>query len=78
MGNTCVPVVDSCWCVAKPIQYCKVKNIYNTNNKLKKEKMLNNAIAFTIVFENSYVSQKYILCVKPKIAETLLCEQRSV
>ena len=25
MGNTCLPVVDSCWCMAKPIQYCKAK-----------------------------------------------------
>ena len=25
MGNTCTPVADSCWCMAKPIQYCKVK-----------------------------------------------------
>ena len=25
MGNTCTPVEDSCWCMAKPIQYCKVK-----------------------------------------------------
>ena len=24
MGDTCTPVVDSCWCVAEPIQYCKV------------------------------------------------------
>ena len=24
MGNTCIPVVDSCLCMAKPIQYCKV------------------------------------------------------
>ena len=24
MGNTCTPVVDSCWCMAKPTQYCKV------------------------------------------------------
>ena len=23
-GNMCTPVVDSCWCMAKPIQYCKV------------------------------------------------------
>ena len=23
--NTCTPVVDSCQCMAKPIQYCKVK-----------------------------------------------------
>ena len=24
MGNMCTPVVDSCWCMAKPIQYYKV------------------------------------------------------
>ena len=26
MGNTCIPVADWCWYMAKPIQYCKVKN----------------------------------------------------
>ena len=25
MGNTCIPVVDLFWYMAKPIQYCKVK-----------------------------------------------------
>ena len=25
MGNTCTPVADACWCMAKPIQYCKVE-----------------------------------------------------
>ena len=24
-GNSCTPMVDSCQCMAKPIQYCKVK-----------------------------------------------------
>ena len=24
-GNACTPVVHSCQCMAKPIQYCKVK-----------------------------------------------------
>ena len=24
-GNACTPVVDSCQCMAKPIQYCKLK-----------------------------------------------------
>ena len=24
MGNTCIPVADSCCCMAKPIQYCKL------------------------------------------------------
>ena len=27
MGNTCTPVVDACRCMAKPVQYCKVKKI---------------------------------------------------
>ena len=27
MGNTCIAMVDSCQCMAKPIQYCKVKKI---------------------------------------------------
>ena len=25
MENTCTPMADSCQCMAKPIQYCKVK-----------------------------------------------------
>ena len=42
MGNTCIPVVDSCRCMAKPIQYCKVKvklkkNKEKTFKKKKKE-----------------------------------------
>ena len=24
MGNTCTPMADSCECMAKPLQYCKV------------------------------------------------------
>ena len=28
-GNSCTPVVDSCQCMAKPIQYCKVKQSKN-------------------------------------------------
>ena len=27
IGNICTPVADSCWCMAKPIQYCKVINL---------------------------------------------------
>ena len=25
VGKSCTPMADSCWCMAKPIQYCKVK-----------------------------------------------------
>ena len=27
MGNTCTPMVDSCQCNGKPIQYCKVVSL---------------------------------------------------
>ena len=27
LQSKCIPVVDSCWCMAKPIQYCKVINL---------------------------------------------------
>ena len=33
MGNTCTPMADSCQCMAKPIQYCKVKE-KNSNDKM--------------------------------------------
>ena len=38
MGNTCIPVADSCWYMSKRIQYCKVKK-YNKKRK-KKESMI--------------------------------------
>ena len=31
MGNTCTPVADSCQCMAKPIQYCKVISLQLNN-----------------------------------------------
>ena len=34
MGNTCTLMVDSCQCVAKPIQYCKVKKKLKNRGKL--------------------------------------------
>ena len=40
MGNTCTPVVDSCQCMPKPIQYCKVISLPKNNNnflKIKKQ-----------------------------------------
>ena len=36
MGSTCTPVADSCQCMAKPIQCCKVKK------KKKEKKKINN------------------------------------
>ena len=41
VGNSCTPVADSCQCMAKPIQYCKVKK-----NKIKKRKRKKNSAEF--------------------------------
>ena len=40
MGNTCTPMADSCQCMAKPIQYCKVISLQlkKINLYLKKER----------------------------------------
>ena len=40
MGNMCTPVADSCWCMAKTIQYCKVISLQLKISKfiLKKKK----------------------------------------
>ena len=27
LENMCIPVADSCWCMAKPIEYCKAINL---------------------------------------------------
>ena len=35
MGNTCSPVADSCQCMAKPIQYCKVTSLQLNKFTLK-------------------------------------------
>ena len=54
MGNTCTPIADSCQCMAKPIQYCKVislqlnklifKRKEKKNIRRKCSKMLNGCI----------------------------------
>ena len=31
MGNTCKAMLDSCQCMAKPIQYCNVISLQNIN-----------------------------------------------
>ena len=44
MVNTCTPVADACWCMANPIQHCKVKK--KIIIIIKKEK--NEIMAYTI------------------------------
>ena len=40
MGNTCKSMADSCQCMTKPLQYCKVISLQliKINGKQKKEK----------------------------------------
>ena len=44
---TCTPVADSCWCMAKQIQYCKLISLQlkqinlNLKNKIKLKKEKN-------------------------------------
>ena len=39
IGNTCTPMADSCWCMAKPIQYCKVISLQLNKFIFKKKKL---------------------------------------
>ena len=79
MGNTGTPVADSCWCMAKPIQYCKVKN---NNNKLKNKKQIkifyynpkHNLLPITIIFWDLWfkvVNTNSASCIIPAILESV-------
>ena len=37
MGNMCTPVADACWCMANPIQYCKVKKKKSRRKEMSKK-----------------------------------------
>ena len=39
-SNTCIPVADSFWYMAKPIQYCKVKAKLKKKMLVKKKKII--------------------------------------
>ena len=60
MGNTCTPVADSCWCMAKPIQYCKVKIIIKEKTPSKTEKRFHSSFQrkITIMEVESTVGKK--------------------
>ena len=69
MGNMCIPVVDSCWCMAKPIQYCNKppikinKFILKNKNKINKFKFKN--------CKNVYLCITELLCYTAGINMTL-------
>jgi len=64
-GNMCTPMVDGCWCMAKPIQYCKVKiNKYIYTYMIKKKE---SGWKTTIYFKFWYVGIKSDTIPQPKI-----------
>ena len=63
IGNMCTPMADSCWCMAKPIQYCKVISLQLKwikiliNKFFKKESwVLKNWCFLTVVLEKTLES----------------------
>ena len=40
MGNKCTPVADPCQCMAKPLQYCKVKKKKTNRFRMSNENMV--------------------------------------
>ena len=38
IGNSCTPMADSCQCMAKPFQHCKVKKKKKKERKRKEKK----------------------------------------
>ena len=59
MGNTCTPVADSCQCMAKPIQCCKVKKKKkkrkSTTTKTLPVLMRNNLLSFFSALQRLHV-----------------------
>ena len=58
IGNSCTPVVDSCQCMAKPIQYCKVKMKIKKNNKRNNIKILINIPKKILKKEKKYYQKE--------------------
>ena len=49
----CTPMADACWCMAKPIQYCKVKKS-KIKSKSKKKKTRNKQT--TIIYSQYFIT----------------------
>ena len=63
-GETCIPMANSCWCMAKPSQYCKVIN-------LQLNKLIKNALStFLVLILMKWwqtVNGSWFLCLLGKI-----------
>jgi len=50
MGNTCTPVVDSCKCMAKPIEYCEVISLQIKNKYIHLKSIILNSLIIKKVY----------------------------
>ena len=50
IGNSCTPMADSCQCMEKPIQYCKVKKKIKIKSKEHKKNLLYFTLQYCIGF----------------------------
>ena len=67
IGNSCTPVADSCQCMAKPIQHCKVKN------KIKREKKkVMAAITICSDFRAPKIKSDTVSTVSPSISHEVM------
>ena len=58
IGNTCTPMADACWCMAKPIQYCKVKKKKKHRKKNTEEKNKLHSLAKNGLINVGFVMSK--------------------
>ena len=52
MGNTCKSMADSCQCMAKPLQYCKVISLQLIKISGKKKKVYSKRLSANFSSEN--------------------------
>ena len=74
MGNTCTPVADSCQCMAKPIQYCKIISLQlkEINLYWKKSCFYYSTVTFSCFFICCICSYDHFQKLKIKFSPILL------
>ena len=64
IGNSCTPMVDSCYCMAKPIQYCKAPAITKEQSRFPTISLFlsncssRNSLQLTLSTENNFFSEE--------------------
>ena len=79
MGNTCIPVADSFWYLAKLIHFVKFKNKIKFKKKKKKKAEYRRTDAFELCWRSlsSSLDSKKIKAVNPKGNQPWICTGRT-